>query len=335
MKQAYIYFPGFSYDQIFECVGREDGQAEFFVQLKAEFRRHGVNLVTNPVSESESSINVYFDPSRDPVGKNTVIVLWEHEGIYGKKSLKYLKKFALVLTWNDRYLNNDLPCHFFRLPLPGYSTLKSGLSPTTRQGICAVFSNKFSPRFTFSELYSVRITLLKRFYKAKIPVDLYGMGWESPPKAILPFGGWPTKILLKLGLLGTQKLWIDKFYRGSVLTKRDVLISYRFCLVVENYKAPHYITEKIFDAMVAGCIPIYIGAPNICSLVPSSCFINANGFDNFSKLIDYLKLLSPEEISRYQSNISTYIGSEEFSSLLPKTSANYFVTKVMNSFGCT
>ena len=35
-----------------------------------------------------------------------------------------------------------------------------------------------------------------------------------------------------------------------------------------------YVTEKIFDAFKAGCVPVYWGAENITKYVPAECFID-------------------------------------------------------------
>lgn len=36
----------------------------------------------------------------------------------------------------------------------------------------------------------------------------------------------------------------------------------------ENSIATDYVTEKLYDAFVAGCVPLYYGAPNIEDLLP-------------------------------------------------------------------
>lgn len=45
--------------------------------------------------------------------------------------------------------------------------------------------------------------------------------------------------------------------------KEDGLQSYRFSLVIENTREPHYFTEKIVDAALCRTVPIYWGCPNI------------------------------------------------------------------------
>ena len=42
--------------------------------------------------------------------------------------------------------------------------------------------------------------------------------------------------------------------------KEDFLANYRFCICPENSLGDGYITEKVFEAIASGCIPIYWGA---------------------------------------------------------------------------
>ena len=40
-------------------------------------------------------------------------------------------------------------------------------------------------------------------------------------------------------------------------SKMDVFRRYRFCIAMENTVAHDYVTEKLWDALAAGCVPIY------------------------------------------------------------------------------
>ena len=51
--------------------------------------------------------------------------------------------------------------------------------------------------------------------------------------------------------------------------KRCIQKSYRFCLVSENSDSPGYHTEKIFDALRDGCIPVYWANVDAINFVPS------------------------------------------------------------------
>ena len=75
-------------------------------------------------------------------------------------------------------------------------------------------------------------------------------------------------------IIGTITKNLEKIDR-----KIDVLKKYRFCICYENIKdVSGYVTEKIFDAFWAGCIPVYLGADNISDHVPKNCFISRRDF---------------------------------------------------------
>ncbi len=47
------------------------------------------------------------------------------------------------------------------------------------------------------------------------------------------------------------------------LTLLSIPPSKQFCIAMENSNGEHYVTEKLWHALDAGCLPIYMGAPNI------------------------------------------------------------------------
>ena len=74
-------------------------------------------------------------------------------------------------------------------------------------------------------------------------------------------------------------------------TKRETIGRYHFCLALENSIAPDYVTEKMFDALAAGTVPIYLGAPNVAEFVPENSFIDAASFSTPEALATYLRHL--------------------------------------------
>ena len=85
-------------------------------------------------------------------------------------------------------------------------------------------------------------------------------------------------------------------------TKLDTIARYPFTLAFENAIAPDYVTEKFFDPLLAGSVPVYLGAPNIEAFAPGDrCFINVADFANPEALADYLSALvqDPERYQQY------------------------------------
>jgi len=57
-------------------------------------------------------------------------------------------------------------------------------------------------------------------------------------------------------------------------SKIETLRHYKFTLAFENALARDYVTEKFFDPLVAGSVPIYLGAPNVETFAPGAhCYI--------------------------------------------------------------
>lgn len=44
--------------------------------------------------------------------------------------------------------------------------------------------------------------------------------------------------------------------------KRKIMEGYRVCVAIENSNVEDYFTEKAWDALSTGCVPLYLGAPN-------------------------------------------------------------------------
>jgi Glycosyltransferase family 10 (fucosyltransferase) C-term/Fucosyltransferase, N-terminal len=78
-------------------------------------------------------------------------------------------------------------------------------------------------------------------------------------------------------------------------TKKAVVARYKFALAFENSIALDYVTEKFFDALLAGTVPVYRGAPNIEDFAPGDhCYINADRFSGPAELARYLNDLSTD-----------------------------------------
>ena len=75
-------------------------------------------------------------------------------------------------------------------------------------------------------------------------------------------------------------------------TKLDLFGSYKFCFAFENTDQPGYASEKFFHALASGCLPVYMGAPDIDLYLPApNAVIQANDFPDAASLGRYLQYL--------------------------------------------
>jgi len=72
-----------------------------------------------------------------------------------------------------------------------------------------------------------------------------------------------------------QGLDLDVMGRGYTPfgAKADGLAPYRYSVVIENVREPNYFTEKLVDAILCRCVPIYWGCPNIGEFFDTSGMI--------------------------------------------------------------
>ena len=86
--------------------------------------------------------------------------------------------------------------------------------------------------------------------------------------------------------------------------KLDTIAGYKFTLAFENACAPDYVTEKFFDPLIAGSVPVYLGAPNVSEFAPSDrCYVDASRFETPKALAEYLRFLDEDEAA-YQAYLA-------------------------------
>jgi hypothetical protein len=79
-------------------------------------------------------------------------------------------------------------------------------------------------------------------------------------------------------------------------TKLAMIARYKFTLAFENSIAQDYVTEKFFDPLIAGSVPVYLGAPNVADFAPGErCFIDTADFAGPRELADELLRLASDE----------------------------------------
>lgn len=84
--------------------------------------------------------------------------------------------------------------------------------------------------------------------------------------------------------------------QSAVLRRLANGCRYRYCIAIENSIAKDYVTEKIYDALASGCVPIYLGAPNIREFIPSmDAIVDYNAFRTPQALAEELRRLSSNE----------------------------------------
>jgi len=210
--------------------------------------------------------------------------------------------FPIIFTWNDDLVDEKKFIKIYTYPLQVHYPKVPDIPFDKKKLLVNISMNKTSrhPR----ELYSARRATIQHFERYRPhDFDLFGIGWDRPV-------GVAQKIIPMLHPTYTS-------YRGTVQNKWDVLPYYRFALCYENIQGElGYVSEKIFDILRSGCVPIYWGTSNIEKYVDGAAFIDRRKFRSNAELEDYLINVTEREYTQYQHAIRDYLAGERFARFL-------------------
>ena len=103
-----------------------------------------------------------------------------------------------------------------------------------------------------------------------------------------------------------------KNYRGYSPIKFETISQYRYNLVIENSKEDWYISEKIFDSLICGCMPIYYGSDKIFEILPREWFIYLPDLTNhsLSLALEFIQTDQYKIVSENRDAIANFINRE-------------------------
>jgi hypothetical protein len=183
-------------------------------------------------------------------------------------------------------------------------------------------------------------SLRRRFARAlgKETLQVFGDMWAQSIKEKLIhrlsvfFFAIKTGIFPNLVHVYGNLHWQFKTASGPIKDKQEILQEAKFSLIIEN--DDNYVSEKLLDAMINGCIPIYRGGVISAEILPSGLFIDLP--KNPMELNQILDGLSEEEIKMYLSNIYSFITSSLFLNHWDKHIVYEQIASILNShFGGT
>lgn len=279
--------------------------------LRELFLSRGIELNTPDVNAGRDvAFELHMNALRRDVDVPQFVLLYETPQICPDNGdMGRLARYQKVFTWNDDLVDGVryIKLNFTNKPIDSVQVGWGGRG----RFCCLIAGNKSVGKHDPKELYSQRVKTIRWFERnAPDRFDLYGSGWDVPAARYGRFGWLLAKIQRPLYRLGGLVAFPS--YRGRVQSKFETLQKYRFVICYENVKdTPGYITEKIFDAFFAGCVPVYWGAPNVLRYIPEECFVDRTKFDDHESLYQYLSDMTVEEYGVHQRAIRQFLQSEK------------------------
>ncbi|MDQ6887683.1 MAG: glycosyltransferase [Gemmatimonadota bacterium] len=320
-RQLRVFLDPFSYhflgNEIFnpESTLNRDGCFRPWLLLRDRLSERGIEIHTADYlvdGSRRAAVNVYTSfgihtrfpeiAKRDDVLLNAFYLfetMMYAEEMY-RKLPELSRHFRSVYSWTDAttlapYARGDEPftVRSFQIPMPREDVLEPHWSRTERAGIALVNANGRGTLLP-GELLTERLRALRHF-SSHGGIDLWGRQWDTVLEGQEPFAEA-----------------IRASWRGPIADKYEGYSRYRFVVCYENMATPGWITEKLFDCLYTGVVPIYLGAPDIGDYVWPASFIDRRDFSTYDDLSRFLDDLSPAQYERYRDAGRAYLESSAY-----------------------
>lgn len=233
------------------------------------------------------------------------------------------QRFRRIFSWTD----SEALLPFTRSPVvtrrfwwpQSFDAVDEALWSRDKRGFLVMINANKLPRLFDRELYTERLRAVEYFHRYH-EITLYGKNWDRMPNRV----GWTPVPATVRRLQGWawgqwQRVRPHPLYaaargasHGAVDSKLGALANYKFALCFENMRLRGWMTEKIFDCLCAGVVPVYWGAPDVQDWIDPSCFIDMRRFAGYGELREYLHSLSPDNVQAFRSAGRAFISSSAF-----------------------
>lgn len=180
--------------------------------------------------------------------------------------------------------------------------------------VVVINGNKMS--FIKGELYSLRRKAIKNLDN----LDLYGTQWDSKfaPRLIIAIKSFAQAVLsFKLPRLSGLNLWFQDYpkSKGPVDDKLQTMANYKYALVIEN--SAEYMSEKLMEALFAGCVPIYVGPDPEKYDIPKELVIRAQ--PSLRSIQEALLQAQGWNMNEFHAKLGAFLGSSDVRDLWDHT----------------
>lgn len=227
-------------------------------------KKNGIEFTQKP---DKSTIGVWKDErgwTTAPEKERSILMCFEGPV---RNPEVYKKEFQREFLATMQTVEDIGTSEYFVIPR-SFNTIKEFFWKPKEKKLCFIGEDK-QPIDDPSDLTYYRRARVG-YYTSLLGSDfsLYGRNWEM----MVP--SWKGELQPKdNGLCGYNipspvkprpVFWDKKF---------EVLSNHKFTLAIENQSMPGHVTEKVFQAMCCGSIPIYVGHDSNRKIVPADCTI--------------------------------------------------------------
>lgn len=340
MKATFYVAPVFNFleNRIFSSEYFSNGLKNYafmFIELRNQLAAHDIDLATQDIHPPEESMLIiafdevgFFQTYQRRPGQLLYLFLNEPANYWPELwQRKNHRVFDRVFTYDytiadgRKYIH-----HYFAIDLANYPPVEEVTEEDFNQRkllvlVAGMFQLTPPKRGSNSLLYARYRTM--RWFGKYLPNQFNFFSRGIDPTLFETFRGLGLlrRVLpeiftnrLVAAVAARRRQAVEAICKGPVppLKKLTVLKRYRFVVSYENSRLAGYISEKLFDCLFSGSVPVYWGEPNIQRFVPPACYVDRQAFLDDAALADFLTRMPYVEYSQYIAAIRSFIGGIEY-----------------------
>lgn len=257
-------------------------RAETIESINACVSDYGLQLAfATKTTEADLAVstttNGLFDCVR--AGFKGKFLIWTHEPRYNtsKNSIIEVPCLGKEVHIMNVYTGDVYTNPLFYFPFTKLNSMSiDGRRPGVFLGTYRNYFDEYTPSGAVIDLNIIRQNLAL-YLRDSLGFEIYGLGY-------------PKHFDIKQADRSGD--WLS--------LKKQILTRYKFNIALENTNSKNYITEKIWNAIECGCVPIYYsGESMVNDFISDSSFIDVSKFKSFEDIGDYIKSLDNRKIEEY------------------------------------
>lgn len=275
--------------------------------LVAELNRQGGDRLTLISDISNSDVHISIDPRLRSRNDNKTIAIYSEPrstrpDLY-KKSRR--KNFLGEIANSPERAKKLGLANWISLPT---LSINAGVWPTSRVSrSCMVVGHKFSA--SKHSNYSLRRKVIKLDEYNENKIDVYGVDWLDPLWLQAQRRVYAARVQLKdLSNFSIRELTSEYFlaphnYKGVMKSDMSTISKYETAVIIENES--DYISEKVWNCLAWGTVPIYVGPKLNDFVFLKSLVIEAE--PNPNAIMELVSQMGTKEISKKRERIRKHL----------------------------
>jgi hypothetical protein len=218
-------------------------------------------------------------------------------------ALSRRRQFGTIITAGGKPNGDSFSVHWPMI-YPSDIEIAKLLGTERSDRVVLINGNKIS--FVKGELYSLRRVAIREVKN----LDLFGTQWDSKflVRLFIAIRSLAHTILsFRFPHLSGVFFWFRSYINsmGPVDDKLETMSRYMYALVIEN--SAEYMSEKLMEALFAGCIPIYVGPDPEEFGIPKDLVLWAE--PNIQSIQKCLEEASSWEFADFHSRLDKFLSS--------------------------